>query len=291
MPDLTPIDAIRVGDRIRTDMGDISELARSIKEIGLLHPVVVTTNLDLIAGGRRLEAVRSLGWTSVPTTTVTWFDLATKLQAEAEENTCRKGLTPYEASVMRERRIEALRATSEIRPARRPSRSEEKSSNLDDFQAAPSERAARKVGAQTTGYSGSTLDKVDRIRDIAERGVVRQGKTEVPAPEPVVEVARQALADVKVTGAAIDRSSRNVEAAVEAYVAQDADVRRARYAKSFARVLNAFGAITEFAAEDVAALIDPEQWEDALRTHRVVNEWFTKVREARPARLRVVGGK
>lgn len=40
------------------------------------------------------------------------------------------------------------------------------------------------MAAVGTGYSGSTLDKVDRIRDVAERGVIRQGRQEVPAPEP-----------------------------------------------------------------------------------------------------------
>jgi protease I len=36
-----PITAIRVGKRHRKDLGDIRSLARSIQEIGLLHPVVV----------------------------------------------------------------------------------------------------------------------------------------------------------------------------------------------------------------------------------------------------------
>ena len=44
-------------------------------------------------------------------------------------------------------------------------------------------------------------------------------------------------------------------------------------------------------AEQVAAAItDPDEWEDFLRSHRTVNDWFTKVREARPARLRLIGG-
>ena len=39
-----------------------------------------------------------------------------------------------------------------------------------------------------------------------------------------------------------------------------------------------------------AAITDPDEWEDFLRSHRTVNDWFTKVREARPARLRLIGG-
>jgi ParB family transcriptional regulator, chromosome partitioning protein len=39
---MVPLDAIKIGDRIRRDLGDISALAQSIDEHGLLHPIVVT---------------------------------------------------------------------------------------------------------------------------------------------------------------------------------------------------------------------------------------------------------
>ncbi len=67
-------------------------------------------------------------------------------------------------------------------------------------------RETRKVAAIGTGYSGSTLDKVDDIRDVAEKGIVKRGKTTVPAPETVRETARAALDDVKQTGAAVESS-------------------------------------------------------------------------------------
>ena len=50
----------------------------------------------------------------------------------------------------------------------------------------------RKAAAVGTGYSGSTLDKVRVVRDSGERGIVKRGKKEVPAPEPVRAVAREA---------------------------------------------------------------------------------------------------
>lgn len=43
-----------------------------------------------------------------------------------------------------------------------------------------SQGKTRKLAAAGTGYSGSSLDKVDKIRDAAERGVVKVGKTEMP---------------------------------------------------------------------------------------------------------------
>jgi ParB family transcriptional regulator, chromosome partitioning protein len=47
----------------------VDELAASIESHGLLQPVVVRrdgNSVELIAGHRRLEAVRSLGWTDIP---------------------------------------------------------------------------------------------------------------------------------------------------------------------------------------------------------------------------------
>ena len=169
----------------------------------------------------------------------------------------------------------------------RPSETSPKLGEVSDRK----EREVRKAAAVGTGYSATTIDKVDRIRDAAERGVIKRGKTEVPAPAPVVAVAREQLEHVKRTGAAIDRSAKALDAAVEAYVESDADVQRARFMRSFARSLEAYTAITAYDPEQVAAAItDPDEWEDFLRSHRTVNDWFTKVREARPARLRLIGG-
>jgi ParB family chromosome partitioning protein len=72
-PDTVPLDAIRVGERDRQVIDGIDELAASIAAVGLLHPIVVTANLDLVAGGRRLAAIRQLGWTDTPVTVVDWF--------------------------------------------------------------------------------------------------------------------------------------------------------------------------------------------------------------------------
>lgn len=51
--------------RQRRELTNIEELAASIRERGLLHPIVVDKNNVLIAGERRLTAVKLLGWTSI----------------------------------------------------------------------------------------------------------------------------------------------------------------------------------------------------------------------------------
>ena len=77
------IDEIQIGFRYRKDLGDLRSLADSIAEVGLLHPVVVTPEGRLIAGQRRLEACRLLGWDDVP---VTGVDLYQAARGEAHEN-------------------------------------------------------------------------------------------------------------------------------------------------------------------------------------------------------------
>jgi ParB family transcriptional regulator, chromosome partitioning protein len=61
-----PITSIKAGKRHRRDLGDLAGLADSFNSLGLLHPVVVTPSGRLIAGERRLEACKSLGWKKVP---------------------------------------------------------------------------------------------------------------------------------------------------------------------------------------------------------------------------------
>lgn len=88
------LDAIVIGDRVRKEMGDIHSLAASIKRHGLLHPVVVKTDRTLVAGHRRVEAARRLGWEEIAVTVVDVEDL---LSAERDENQERKDFTPTEA--------------------------------------------------------------------------------------------------------------------------------------------------------------------------------------------------
>lgn len=82
----------------RSDVGDVSELAASIGSIGLLQPLVVVKNgqgFSLIAGHRRLAAVKQLEWKEVP---VVVFNLSEKEQLEAMliENIQRSDITALE---------------------------------------------------------------------------------------------------------------------------------------------------------------------------------------------------
>jgi ParB family chromosome partitioning protein len=91
------IDDIRVVDRHRRDCGDIDSLAASISEVTLLQPIVVTREGRLVAGQRRLEACKQLGWKAIPVAYAeNLTDAVSLLKAERDENVERKQMTPSE---------------------------------------------------------------------------------------------------------------------------------------------------------------------------------------------------
>ena len=95
---LVPIDDIKVKKRVRKEMGDISALAESMKRFGQISPILITKKNVLIAGGRRLEAARSLGWMTINAVVTEIPDALTQLEYELEENIQRRDFTPAEAA-------------------------------------------------------------------------------------------------------------------------------------------------------------------------------------------------
>lgn len=81
------ISNIIIKNRFRKELGDLEELRKSIQEIGLLHPIVVNEKDVLIAGQRRFEACKQLGWKDIPVTVVNFNKT---IVGEFEENVVRK---------------------------------------------------------------------------------------------------------------------------------------------------------------------------------------------------------
>ena len=89
---------IAIGDRARTDLGDLQPLAESIAVVGLLHPPIVTSDLHLIAGERRIAACKLLGQKHVTVRVAETCDDASRmLFAESWEKSYRKAFSPSEA--------------------------------------------------------------------------------------------------------------------------------------------------------------------------------------------------
>jgi ParB family chromosome partitioning protein len=86
--------SIKVRNPIRANLGDLESLQSSIRQIGLLCPLVVDPHDVLISGSRRLEACRRAGLTTVPV----WrleaeYDSMDALEVCSAENLCREPLS------------------------------------------------------------------------------------------------------------------------------------------------------------------------------------------------------
>lgn len=190
--DIVRVDAIRVEDRARADYRNIDSLAGSIETLGLLHPPVVTPDLRLVAGGRRLEAVKALGWDRVPVTVAdNLTEAAALLQAESDENAEREPLTLSEAAALAKRIEDVLKPLAI-----------ERMEAGAKFAQGPQPKT-REVAAKAAGVSHETIRKVRHVEEVVESE---------STPEPIREVAREALADMNATGKA-DAGYRRVKAA------------------------------------------------------------------------------
>lgn len=278
--------SITIGERDRADLGNIEELAASIDEVGLLHPIVITEDLRLVAGGRRLEACRLLGWDEVPVTVVDLATAADVLKAEMDENVCRKSLTLIEASRARERRAKAL---APIAAERERAGVKQPSSNLDEGPSTA--RATRKVAAIGTGYSGSTLDKVDRVREIAERGTLTTRGATKPVPEPVREIAKAAVVEMQEGRENPTRSISRVDEALTSYLAQDPEIARHAFVRDLLKLQISIGHLVKLDPERVARSLDVDGLELLAHDCEAVAAWHSRVIAAQPGRLKLVGGK
>ena len=92
------IEDIILRKRIRSDMGDLASMMESLKKYGLMNPIVINRNNELIAGHRRLESAKRLGWKVIEVIVLDRQDEIDQLEMEIEENIQRKNLTTNELS-------------------------------------------------------------------------------------------------------------------------------------------------------------------------------------------------
>jgi N6-adenosine-specific RNA methylase IME4 len=147
------ISSIKIGERHRADLGDISMLAASIEQVGLLHPIVVTPDGRLIAGHRRFEACKVLGWSEIPVTVV---DLDQIVRGEYAENTQRKDFTLAEAVAIKWDLEPLERAEAKKRQGTRTDKHPGK------LPTSSKGRAADKA-AEATGIGRRTLEKAEAV--------------------------------------------------------------------------------------------------------------------------------
>ena len=90
------LDSLYISPRnVRSDTGDLTELIESIRDMGVLEPILVRQKgqeYEVIAGRRRLEAARSIGLKTIPASVLDVTDLQAII-VSLIENVQRKDLT------------------------------------------------------------------------------------------------------------------------------------------------------------------------------------------------------
>ena len=85
------IDQIKVISKYLRTNTNVEQLKKSIQTIGLINPIVVNHNYELIAGGRRYSALKELGHKQIPVRVVNQDELQQEL-ISIDENLVRKDL-------------------------------------------------------------------------------------------------------------------------------------------------------------------------------------------------------
>ncbi len=87
------VPSIKVSKRMRSEVGNLDQLAESIDTHGLLQPIGITPKNQLVFGHRRLLACKQLGWEEIEVRIV---DTNAIFDAQIDENILRKQYTPSE---------------------------------------------------------------------------------------------------------------------------------------------------------------------------------------------------
>jgi len=160
------VDDVKIGKRIRKDMGDIKELAELIIKVNLINPIQIDKDMNLVAGHRRLLAYKYLLWKTIPAviTNENAFDV------EVIENQARKDFTIDEIVKIADRVEPEIKAEAEARKKAGIPSSDSDAGRTDD------------TIAKIVGVSRDTLRKM--------RTIIRD------APEPLKEKVRQKTVSV-----------------------------------------------------------------------------------------------
>lgn len=214
------VDAITVGVRHRKDLGDIDELADSIRDLGLLQPIIITPDGILVCGRRRLEAVRRLGQRTIKV----WIrsgisDRLAELLAQQDENSLHKPLTTLEqADLYSELKALYTEETSRRQQASRfgagdldlgPGDADSAGESGSDGPSGPAyAREARFQAAQVVTGKGGGFQRLDRVN------FLRAVAQDTFQPSTVRDLASAEVKAVE-SGAPVEPAYRKVHAAIE----------------------------------------------------------------------------
>lgn len=190
---LININKVTVGKRIRKDYGDIASLADDIQDRGLINPPVVTPDYELIAGERRLVAMKKLDYKQIEVRVMSVEDQEHQLKIEISENEERKEFT-YSEKMDYAKQLERIEA-------KKARERQVQGKNLEDHGPQGRKEQTRDIVGKASGFgSGRTYARAkyiyenaddETIKEVDEgKKSIRKAHDELRSKEKVKEVAK-----------------------------------------------------------------------------------------------------
>ncbi|GAA4712803.1 chromosome partitioning protein, ParB family [Promicromonospora umidemergens] len=234
------VDSITVGYRHRRELGDLGALCDSIRRIGLLGPLTVTPDGLLLCGWRRLEAVKLLGWKSVPVFVRRASSGLHDLIAEHDENIVREPL-PLETAeeLYREYKVAeteqaALRQqATRFRAAKNSKNEGWKDGNANGGgkrdNSGPAESAAPRQDEPVPGRHGDARAKAAQIvtgtksyTRLEHTGRIKDTRDDPSMPDHIRAMAETAWNDITNNNASPEKQWKQIRAAITEHRATEA---------------------------------------------------------------------
>ncbi|HCQ3599075.1 TPA: ParB N-terminal domain-containing protein [Staphylococcus aureus] len=168
---LIDINKVTVGKRIRKDYGDITSLADDIEDRGLINPPVVTPDYELIAGERRLKAMKKLDYRQIEVRIMSVEDYEHQLKIEISENEERKAFT-YSERMDYAKQLERI----EVKKAkdRKTSKLKQNKDTVTD-QGPERKGETRDIVGKASGFgSGRTYARAKYIYENADEETIKE---------------------------------------------------------------------------------------------------------------------
>ncbi len=162
------INDIVIGDRYRKNKGNIDSLAKDIAEIGLTNPITIDKDLKLIAGERRLLAMKMNNEKFIPANIISLTEDGDRYKIEFSENENREPFTASE-------KVEMLKVLT----PEHGKHSKHLSGSIEPLKKTTDER--RNELAKAVGFSGKNEAKraqrvqsstIQQIRDLVDEGKI-----------------------------------------------------------------------------------------------------------------------
>ena len=181
-----PVNEVNIAAGRCADPKRVEELAASMRVSGLLQPIGVTPQKELIFGLHRLMAAKEIGWATIPAVTLDLDRLHTEL-AEIDENLVRRLLPAIELGEVLLRRKEIY---EELHPTTRHGgdrKSDQSKSSEDDLHLISyADDTARRLGVQP-----ATVRQYIRVARRVPPELRRQLRT-LPIGEKITELEKLA---------------------------------------------------------------------------------------------------